>query len=555
MITLINGFPQNPSALIVPNGSIRFELNVDATVVAAPGGFVCADQPIVFQFDSTGHIQPNSPATAAQIYSNAELNPQNGVGLGTYYLVTFYDANGAQLNKVPMWWQFTEASGATVDISQMTPFLQVGGNVIFYPVSFTIPAPTPSTLGGVFSNVGASHQWISAINTNGSVTLSQPSFADISGTLSPSQLPSPLTFGAITATGLITAQANIQLGVVGVTGGQITFEGATSGSSTITAPAVAGTAANPFSFSNGINIPSGTAFSINTDTGISRDSAGVLDIGNGTPGNTSGSIKCAAITASGLITAQANIQLGVAGTTSGVVTMEGSTSGAVTITAPAIGGVITNPILLSNSLEIPSGTVYQISTDTGISRDSAGVIDIGNGTNGNKSGTVNAATFTATTSFAMGTVFNVSSAGLISKYNNIPTVKGGIPIMVADSLLTGQVAAITATTIYAIPAAQAGLYRITYVATITTASGTSSSLGGTNGFQVKFTNANGDSVVKTSNPTTPTVSAGNTTATTISGVVTGYAAASTNLQYLFDYTGGSGPAMAYDLAIYVEYLG
>lgn len=140
-------------------------------------------------------------------------------------------------------------------------------------------------------------------------------------------------------------------------------------------------------------------------------------------------------------------------------------------------------------------------------------------------------------------------------YNNISTVRGGMPTIVASSLLTAQVAAITATTIYAVPAAQAGIYRITYVATITTASGTSSSLGGTNGFQVKFTNANGDAVVKTSNPTTANISAGNTTATTISGTVTGYAAASTNLQYLFDYTGGSGPAMAYDLAIYVEYLG
>lgn len=139
-------------------------------------------------------------------------------------------------------------------------------------------------------------------------------------------------------------------------------------------------------------------------------------------------------------------------------------------------------------------------------------------------------------------------------YNNITTVRGGVAALVASSLLTAQTAAITATTIYAIPVSQSGLYRITYAATITTAASVSSSLGGTNGFQIKFTNANGDSVVKTSNPTTANVSAVNATGTTISGVVTGYAAASTNLQYLFDYT-SSGTAMAYDLAIYVEYLG
>jgi len=45
-------------------------------------------------------------------------------------------------------------------------------------------------------------------------------------------------------------------------------------------------------------------------------------------------------------------------------------------------------------VQIPSANVYQISTDTGISRDSAGVVDIGNGTAGDKSGSVNAANAT-----------------------------------------------------------------------------------------------------------------------------------------------------------------
>jgi hypothetical protein len=124
--------------------------------------------------------------------------------------------------------------------------------------------------------------WVASINTDGSVTLSQPAFSDISGTISAGQLPS--TLGATIFTGLITAEANIQLGVAGTTSDQIVFEGSTSGSRFITAPAIAGTSANPFSFSNSINIPSGTVFSINTDTGISRGSSGVIDIGNGTAG-------------------------------------------------------------------------------------------------------------------------------------------------------------------------------------------------------------------------------------------------------------------------------
>lgn len=151
--------------------------------------------------------------------------------------------------------------------------------------------------------------------------------------------------------------------------------------------------------------------------------------------------------------------------------------------------------------------------------------------------------------------FNINYSGVIAKYGATATVKNGVASTVASSLLTAQSAAITATTVYAIPAGKAGLYRITWEASITTAATTSCVLGGTNSFQIKFTNANGDTVVKTSNPTTAVVSATNATGTTINGVVSGYAGASTNLQYLFDYTSVGVTAMQFDLAVYVEYLG
>ena len=196
-INLVNGFPETPSGIIIPNGYVTFQLNVDATVVAAPGGFVGSDTPVTFQFNALGQIQPNPPAATAQIYSNAELNPQNSVGLGTYYLVTFYTQSGARLNQNAMWWQFPEAAGSTVDISQMIPYSTVGGNVIFYPTNFTIGPPGPTTLGGVFSNAGAAHEWIKSINVDGSVSLSQPAFTDISGVISSGQLPTNLISGSI----------------------------------------------------------------------------------------------------------------------------------------------------------------------------------------------------------------------------------------------------------------------------------------------------------------------------------------------------------------------
>lgn len=141
----------------------------------------------------------------------------------------------------------------------------------------------------------------------------------------------------------------------------------------------------------------------------------------------------------------------------------------------------------------------------------------------------------------------------ISAY--MPSGVGGTANVVAKSLLTAQAAAIAATTVFAIPSSGAGMYRITWAATVTQAATTQSILGGSLGFQIKFTNGNGDTVVKTSNPTETVNANANTTGTSISGVGVGYAGASTNLQYIFDYMSAGGTAMNYDLAIFVEYLG
>lgn len=147
MINLTNGLPQGPDNLIVPNGSISFQLNIDGEVIAPPYGFVAADKIVVFQFNALGLIQPNTGA-AAQIYSNLELNPQNSMGLGTYYLVTFYDQNNARINKNPMWWQFQEVAGSTVDIGSMTPYL-TEGNVIFYPLISSMGSGTVTSVAFV----------------------------------------------------------------------------------------------------------------------------------------------------------------------------------------------------------------------------------------------------------------------------------------------------------------------------------------------------------------------------------------------------------------------
>ena len=136
MITLINGHIQSPNNVPVANGYIELILNTDATVIASPNGQVVAAEPITFRLDANGNL-----LGTCQIWSNAELNPQNISGLGTWYNVTVFDQNLARLNTTAFQWQFTQTAGSTVDISTMTSTSQ---STIFYP----FPISQGSSVGG-----------------------------------------------------------------------------------------------------------------------------------------------------------------------------------------------------------------------------------------------------------------------------------------------------------------------------------------------------------------------------------------------------------------------
>ena len=123
---------------------------------------------------------------------------------------------------------------------------------------------------------------------------------------------------------------------------------------------------------------------------------------------------------------------GVLNTTACVITGFGSTSGTATLTWPAVAGTITNPILVSNSLQLPTGTVLNWNNDTSISRIAAGSLAIGNGTAGDYSGSLSATTFLATgtlpTTLAFGNKAN-AGYGMLFVAGYFPTmVAGGIEI-------------------------------------------------------------------------------------------------------------------------------
>ena len=70
-----------------------------------------------------------------------------------------------------------------------------------------LPNPSASTLGGVQSIVNTAHQWVNSISTLGVPSTSQPAFTDISGTASNAQIPAPTTssLGGVQAASSATA--------------------------------------------------------------------------------------------------------------------------------------------------------------------------------------------------------------------------------------------------------------------------------------------------------------------------------------------------------------
>lgn len=87
----------------------------------------------------------------------------------------------------------------------------------------------------------------------------------------------------------------------------------------------------------------------------------------------------------GLLFSAPTFTISGVGSGNGVLALAGNTSGTATFTAPAVAGTVTNPVLSSNTFRVASGTQLEIGPDTGLSREAAGVIDVGNGTQADSS--------------------------------------------------------------------------------------------------------------------------------------------------------------------------
>ena len=202
------------------------------------------------------------------------------------------------------------------------------------------------------------------------------------------------------------------------------------------------------------------------------------------------------------------------------------------------------------NVSIPAGTSdrYWIYGNTFANNTSAGFSDAGTGTN--KFIGINSP-------FSVGNNWQGPQllAGLITKYNNIATVSNGVPSELATVDLTAQTAAVGTTTLYSVPSTGAGQYRLSWDAKVTTAAGTSSTLGA---LTIVYTDPDGVVQTITAPATVPagtiaTTNAGNTTTSSLLGMpLILNCKASTNITYAMAYASNAANAMNYNLHIKLE---
>lgn len=161
------------------NGNWAFS----GTPVSYPVAIVYRVQTQLAAFDSTSLDiwgEPGQIGTAPVA--------EGGTGLSSFSLGDFLYASAANVLSA-----LAGNSTATKKFLTMTSSTP-GWNTIS---GSDLPTPGASSLGGVNSLAAVAHKFLTQIGTDGTITAAQPAFTDISGAATSSQLPTPVTTGAL----------------------------------------------------------------------------------------------------------------------------------------------------------------------------------------------------------------------------------------------------------------------------------------------------------------------------------------------------------------------
>lgn len=129
----------------------------------------------------------NAPVSSAAIRNNflAAYNDINGIEskfsgtIAPQNPSTYQDWVDLTAPTLPNWKVYVGGNWVTLGNFNCT-----GSPCVWNAPASAIPLPTPSTLGGVFSSVAVSNQFLTGIGTNGIVTRAQPSAANLSNGVS-----------------------------------------------------------------------------------------------------------------------------------------------------------------------------------------------------------------------------------------------------------------------------------------------------------------------------------------------------------------------------------
>lgn len=127
------------------------------------------------------------------------------------------------------------------------------------------------------------------------------------------------------------------------------------------------------------------------------------------------------------------------------------------------------------------------------------------------------------------------------------------PLAAVD--LVTQAAAVASTLLYAVPATQGGIYKISFSLKVTRAATTSSTLGALTITYTDATDSVAQSVVAlagTQAGAAATTNAGNSTTTVLQGQVTVNAKAGTNINFAIAYASTGGTTMQYEAHLQVN---
>jgi hypothetical protein len=246
----------------------------------------------------------------------------------------------------------------------------------------------------------------------------------------------------------------------------------------------------------------------------------------------------------GLVYSAPTFTVSSAGNGNGTIALSGNTSGTSSCAASAVAGTLTNPIVCTNSWQLPSGAVYNVNNDTGLSRDSAGVWDFGNGTAGDKSGSWNAT--------------NGVLSGTLTSVNGVATTGNGISLSVARLASTAQTTTINTTTLYAVPGTGATFspYRLFGCVILTTAGSVSETIGP---LVITYNDGTGARSINIGiGAVSPSTGVGSSTALTgaagtyFCGILPMVAQGGTNIQYALSYTANAASSAVYSIFLNLD---